>query len=152
MEKKCITCGLRSDAHCKVLNIDINLQGPACQLHDPNPLVCEICGAIVLVTNSILHSDNMGDYHRVCGRCNSRLASCAGCKLNGDCAFETDPSPIPHVVQKQIRQGPMTQIIQVRNPDRIAITCAAGCECWSAEDKACNRECGCCGRYECIWE
>lgn len=80
-----------------------------------------------------------------CSKCAEELASCVGCAHGRTCSFETDPSPIPPVIQKQIRQGLMTQIIQVKNPDRIAITCKLNCPCWDGEN--CGREVGYCNKY-----
>ena len=85
----------------------------------------------------------------LCPECTPRMSGCYGCVHGNECAFETDPSPIPKLVQKQIQQGPMIQIIQVRNPDRIAQTCAINCKCWDGKNNKCNKENDHCDYYLC---
>ena len=63
------------------------------------------------------------------------------------CSFENDPSPLPKIVQKQVRQGNMTAITQVRNPERIEITCKKDCPCYDPEFE-CLRQFGTCGKCE----
>lgn len=83
----------------------------------------------------------------ICSMCNDNIWTCRTCAHIDECAFETDPSPLPKVVQKQIRQGNMTAVTQVMNPERIAITCEKNCHCW--HDFSCSKQNhGTCLKYQ----
>ena len=111
---------------------------------------CELCGGRVFTKNSVIFPEETT--HITCGQCAGKMGTCATCICVHECAFETDPSPIPPVIQQRIQQGPMTQIISAMNPERIAITCKAGCKCWDSENEVCNkRTAQTCGQYEIVW-
>ena len=150
---KCESCLRRQGNICRVSQEQIDLNDEACRWHagQDNVERCVLCGAGVLRRDSIIYNED--NLYVVCGKCSEKIGTCATCICIKECAFETDPSPIPQVVQKQIRQGPMVQIVQVMNPDRIAITCKMGCECWDAETETCFKQtCGTCGKYKIVWE
>ena len=141
MMNYCKTCGLRSshENKCLLHNRAINPATDFCSWRNKTPTRCSICGKITM-------NATICDGAYFCGQCSESLSTCVGCVQGGKpCSFETDPSPIPKVVQKQIRQGPMTQIVQVKNPDRIAITCKLNCPCWNGE--YCGQEDGWCSDY-----
>ena len=69
-------------------------------------------------------------WHILCPNCASQLNSCSFCKKVNTCLFETDPSPLPKMRQKQIRQGPMISVTTEKNPERIRQTCEKGCDCF----------------------
>jgi hypothetical protein len=50
-------------------------------------------------------------------------------------------------VQQTIRNGPMTQIIQIRNPELVSKTCKAGCPCFDSENE-CMRQFNYCKKKE----
>lgn len=153
MDRTCGMCGLKNATKCLVLGTSIDPKNPACIYYDSNPFCCEICGQVISKTQTIIHTDNLGGlFHITCVKCADRIASCAGCKKNEDCRFETDPSPIPQYIQQRVQQGGMTMMGQIKNPDRIAITCEDGCPCWNVEDRTCNRNAGICGGYVCLWD
>lgn len=81
-----------------------------------------------------------------CGHCAPHISHCPTCANLKTCLFETDPSPAPKLIQKQIKQGNMIMTTQVKNPDRIRITCQTGCPCFSNEN-TCLREFNHCGSY-----
>ena len=88
---------------------------------------CETCGRPT--DQQILCLD--GDvWHILCPNCASQLNSCSFCKKVNTCLFETDPSPLPKMIQKQIRQGPMISVTTEKNPERIRQTCEKGCDCF----------------------
>jgi hypothetical protein len=140
----CKTCGLRhpSQPRCLLHNRNIDPTKDFCSWHNKNPFKCAVCGNITMAPNFI---DEGAATMVFCSRCAEELASCIGCAHSHTCSFETDPSPIPPVIQKTIRQGPMTQVIQVKNPDRIAITCKLNCSCWNGE--YCSREDSWCNNH-----
>lgn len=108
---------------------------------------CETCGRPTEL--QILCPD--GDkWHILCPNCASQLNSCAFCKKANVCTFETDPSPLPKMIQKQIRQGPMIQIATIKNPEREKITCQNGCFCYS-EEFGCMREFNWCKNIDHVW-
>lgn len=153
MEKICEMCGLTNGRKCLVLGIEIDPKSPACAYYDSNPSRCEICGQVILKEQTIIHIDNLGGpIHITCEKCAARVSSCAGCKNAQACRFDTDPSPLPKIIQQRVQQGSVIMMNQVKNPDRIAITCEEGCPCWDFNERACNRDFGVCGGYNCIWE
>lgn len=108
---------------------------------------CETCGRPT--EQQVLCPD--GDmWHILCPSCASQLNSCAFCKKADTCSFETDPSPLPKMIQKQFRQGPMIQIATIKNPEREKITCQNGCFCYS-EEFGCMREFNWCKNINHIW-
>lgn len=106
---------------------------------------CAHCG--ILLLNEILTIDSDDQVHFLCDKCALGLNTCAACKSINTCSFETDPSPLPKLVQKRIQQGPMTQITQIRNPERENITCRKNCPCFS-EEFGCMRQFNYCNNIE----
>lgn len=66
--------------------------------------------------------------------------------MREECEFETNPSTIPKVVQQRIQQGPMTSIVQVKNPTRVEMFCK-NCKCFD-EEFGCLKENSCCGDWQ----
>ncbi len=128
-------CVLRK---CQVTDSDY------CSSYTNTPTVCATCQTYIL-GRAFLHETRNG-YIEVCERCTRALPTCAGCINGAHCAFEEDPNPMPKVVMQTIRQGNAVMQTQVRNPERVKLFCEK-CSCWDSEDKACNREFGCCGRH-----
>ena len=109
---------------------------------------CETCGRPT--EQQVLCPD--GDtWHILCHSCASQLGTCAFCKKVNICTFETDPSPLPKVVQKQFRQGPMITVTEVMNPERIRQTCEKGCDCFNA-DFGCMRQFHYCERIDHVYD
>ena len=153
MDRTCGMCGLKNATKCLVLGTPIDPKNPACTYYDSNPFRCEICGQVMLKEQTIIHIDNFNSpIYITCEKCAGHIASCAGCKKNEDCRFETDPSPIPQYIQQREQRGGIIMSGGVKNPERIAITCEKGCPCWNVEDKTCNRNVGICGGYVCLWD
>jgi hypothetical protein len=140
MVRKCNTCGLRDPAKnvCLLSGRTIDPAADFCSSHLREPPRCAECGKITL-------SPIFENEQTFCSQCAEAITTCFGCSLASNCAFETDPSPIPKVVVKTVRQGPMVTQTQVRNPDRIAITCKLNCHCWNGE--YCGREDNWCSKY-----
>ena len=143
----CKSCGFKhpKEDSCLLHKRGINPEVDSCSWHAKNPPKCSVCGHI---TMKPIFEERGINLLTLCSRCAETITTCGGCKDSSICRFQTDPSPIPLVVQKQIRQGPMTQIVQVKNPDRINITCKMGCHCWDKEGEFCHKEDGWCERYD----
>lgn len=141
----CKTCGLRDPTQnvCLLSERTIDPAADFCSAYTKNPAKCFECGAITL--SPIFEANSKGEIYTFCGKCAENATTCGGCLNGNECSFETDPSPIPKVVVKTIRQGPMIQQTQVRNPDRIAITCKLNCHCWNGE--YCGRLDNWCQKY-----
>lgn len=102
---------------------------------------CDYCGRtpapiIEIMNNTIC-----------CVECYRKWDTCALCIHGSKCAFETDPSPLPKIVQKTIRQGNMTVQQTVKNPDRIRELCQFSCPCFD-EEFGCFKENGYCTKYQ----
>lgn len=148
--KYCGTCALRTQdgTGCSLFGIHIDPNADFCSKHVASPRTCEICGQFI-ITDSVLDWDLENDkIHEVCQNCASRFNTCHTCDQTSYCDFMENPSPIPQVVMKQVRKGNMVMQTQVRNPERIKITCENGCKCWNKEEKCCYREYNTCGQYK----
>lgn len=150
----CVYCN-KGVKHCNKLDIDVNLDIDGCLVGSRNlPDKCDICnryvnGKCVLVQDQEFGQTNQNDiWYGLCGGCAEKLGECPTCREAQFCLFETSSSTLPKIIQKQIQNGPMTQIMQVRNPDRVAETCAKGCKCYDGE--GCMREYGRCNQYKLI--
>lgn len=149
MEKFCRTCAILDPKlqKCRMFGHDVNPATDFCSKHDTELLTCELCGNLMPRKNAILCVRKGAPNRLLCEACMSRLGTCQTCKSGNICSFETDPSPLPKVIQKQVRQGNMTAITQVRNPERIEITCKKGCPCYDPELE-CLKQFGTCGKCE----
>lgn len=81
-----------------------------------------------------------------CPRCSTILGTCHECTNGNSCDFDTNPSKTPKIVQQKIQQGSITQIIQVKNPERISETCMKNCPCYNSEYE-CGKSFGICGNF-----
>ena len=147
-QPNCGECDHRApEGLCKVFKVPVSADRVACpaQLTKNSSFTCEFCGRKVPSREMTIFSEE-GTIRYACPACAEHSGHCTLCAQR-ECSFESDPSPLPKIVQKRIQQGPMTSITQIKNPDRIAVTCAKGCPCYCAEDNACNRESNTCGNY-----
>lgn len=113
--------------------------------------ICASCGSPIFKASLI--DMTTGDPQTLCARCASQLSKCFTCVQRNICAFESDPSPLPKTVQRQIRSGNMVTIQEVPNPARVVETCLKSCNCYSKEFEACcAREFEFCANYKPIWE
>ena len=111
-----------------------------------SPLICEVCGQ-VHPHNIYLCELNM----LICPDCAAQRYKCPTCETARLCDFETNPSSIPKIIQKQIRQGNMISVVTTKNPERIEITCKKNCPCFNHEKQCCNKELyGECDNYHLI--
>ena len=109
---------------------------------------CETCGRPT--EQQVLCPDG-NNWHILCPNCASQLNTCAFCKKVNVCTFETDPSPLPKMVQKQIRQGPMITVTEIMNPERIRQTCEKDCDCFDA-NFGCMRQFYYCERMDHVYD
>lgn len=142
----CPSCrlnGLKAPRVCALTGLEV---GPEdyCSKHRRSLVTCSICGQIIL-TGGILN-----DNHLICNNCFSNLNSCNVCRFNNICTFETDPSPLPKAIQKEIRRGNMQAVTQVMNPERVQITCEKGCKCFSKEN-GCLKQKGSCTNVDVLY-
>lgn len=143
MNKFCRTCCFVRGNHCQVNNWDINPSADTCPHHTMRLEACSKCGRQG-PAQAFLWVD--GKNELLCEQCYNILDTCQSCGAAQSCAFETDPSLLPKVVMRQVRQGNMVMQTQVRNPDREEITCKKGCKCYN-NDFGCQRQAGCCVNY-----
>lgn len=151
----CVYCN-KSAKHCNKLDLEVNLDIDGCLLGSRNlPEQCDVCnryinGKCVLVPeNEDFGETNQNDvWYGLCNGCAGHLGQCGTCYEAQFCLFESSPSTLPKTIQKQFRNGPMIQLMEVRNPDRVAETCAQGCKCYDGE--GCMREYGRCNEYRLI--
>ena len=126
---------------CLLTGMEINPNDCHCSKYRSKVYKCARCGTPLI--NEIIDISDPENPHFLCDKCAPLLNSCANCQHSRTCAFEADPSP-NKIVQKQIQNGPMTQIVQIRNPEIVEKTCKK-CSCFS-DDFGCSRENNYCER------
>lgn len=132
---------------CPVFNQVFEANEPGCPRFTTDLMSCELCGQFMLPIVAIIDLTDDEHPHFICDDCRRRCGHCPTCTKAKTCAFETDPSPLPKMVQKEFRQGNMISVTQIKNPERIEITCKKGCPCFDPEN-GCLRQFNSCGNYE----
>jgi hypothetical protein len=126
----------------------VNPNTDFCSKHTTELMTCEVCGGGMPRANAIIEVRNEKSIRILCERCSSAMDTCQMCKHGSQCFFETDPSPLPKVVEKVFRQGPMTTVTQIRNPERIEYCCKEKkCPCYDPENE-CLKQFNTCGKCE----
>lgn len=113
---------------------------------DNNTQICGDCHRSLqnLTTDGVIAISRNGKKAKVlCASCFAALSTCAKCKNNTTCAFQSYSGPEPKIINQTIRQGNMIMQTQVPNPAIIEKTCGK-CLC-SYEDLGCMRQQGYCG-------
>ena len=148
--RKCGTCGLFNpqESTCPVLKMQVDPDKDFCSKHQTNLHTCETCGRIIL--KPIFVPEGEDTYHKICGQCFGQHKTCAFCREVNSCAFETDPSPLPKLIQQQIQNGPTIIVTTVKNPERVRVTCQKGCPCYNPEND-CMRQFNYCERMNHVW-
>lgn len=157
-ERHCGTCACSSPnltvetgRACNLLQIAVK-DDDYCSHYQKEPQICDCCGGQYFGKGYIIMSaDEDGTISKIdgilCHQCNAHMNECVTCVNRTECAFENDPSPLPKVVQQEIRQGNMVAVTQVMNPERVRITCQNGCQCYS--DFSCLKHIhGTCSQYQ----
>lgn len=136
-QRTCKECAYFDDMRCKISGRPAISHNVACASFSSQRYECDICQCQIHHTEVIYDSKSN---KIVCSDCSNRLSTCDNCHNGHLCLFETDPSPLPKQIQKQIRQGNMFGQTIIKNPDRIDITCKKGCPCWNTETESCNKQ------------
>lgn len=136
-QRTCKECAYFDDMRCKINGQPAISHNVVCASFSSQRYECDICHRQIHHTEVIYDSKSN---KIVCSDCCNRLSTCDNCHNGPVCLFETDPSPLPKQIQKQIRQGNMIGQTIIKNPDRILITCQKGCPCWDAETESCNKQ------------
>ena len=136
-QRTCKECAYFDDMRCKISGQPAISHNIACASFSSQRYECDICHRQIHHTEVIYDSKSN---KIICSDCGNRLSTCDNCHNGNICLFETDPSPLPKQIQKQIRQGNMIGQTIIKNPDRILITCKKGCSCWNAETESCNKQ------------
>lgn len=150
MKKYCRTCEIldKQQNICPLLRSQVDPDKDYCTKHTTELKQCELCGQATLVPFYTRDGDN---WHIFCQECIHKLNTCNFCKKVTECLFETDPSPLPKMIQKQIRQGPMISVTTEMNPERIRQTCEKGCDCFDA-NFGCMRQFHYCERIDHVYD
>lgn len=144
--RDCAHCALPqlNGGICPVFRTKPKVNEAGCPMYKETIEYCEICGQPITARMAIDITNDKT--HCLCDNCLAQSGTCASCKMRETCEFETNPSTIPKVVQQRVQQGPMTSIIQIKNPTRIDMFCKS-CKCFS-EEFSCLKENSCCGKWE----
>jgi hypothetical protein len=135
-------CVFNQNNHCVRLDLPTD-EKCKCPLYMPSYETCDMCGQPVLAKG--VHDLDYKMF--LCQDCAHKIRTCETCLTVSQCAFQTDPSPVPQTIQQTVRQGNMTATMPVKNPSRIEITCKKGCPCFDTEN-GCLRDYGSCGRWQ----
>lgn len=122
---------------CRIFNGVIDPDEPGCPHYSKSEFKCHLCGKPIVDKKTMFLEELTDSTVVICDACNNIAVSCSTCTEARTCDFETNPSTLPKAVQKQIRQGNTIMTTTVKNPARIAETCAKNCKCWNG---ACGRE------------
>ena len=146
--KSCLNCGYRSlnTEKCPVIGYPYKDTTQSCPYWVAELPICGLCGQVD--PQALFTQKSDGSWIRCCQNCTSKFNTCGTCSKSSACSFETDPSPLPKAVQKQVQQGNMTTITTIKNPERIDITCRKNCECFDHENAVCRREYTYCRNYK----
>lgn len=153
LRKMCGSCAvLDPNAQtCRLTRVKKNPNSDFCSDYTDRLEKCGLCGAIMLPKDAIITYNSNDEVRLICQKCVDLISTCQVCANAANCSFETDPSALPKVVMKTVRQGNMVAQTQARNPDREAITCKVGCKCYDSE-LGCRREYSYCQNYtETAW-
>ena len=137
--KSCLTCGWRdfNPQQCPLIGYSYAAdRNVYCPYWVEDVLICDNCGKTDL--NMLITETAPGVYKYLCRNCASLSGTCGSCTCGNTCDFETNPSPLPKAVRKQVRQGNQIAVVTVKNPERIDITCRKNCKCFDAENDDCN--------------
>ena len=113
---------------------------------DNNNQICGDCHRSLqnLTTDGVIAISRNGKKAKaLCLSCLASYNTCAKCKNNITCAFQSYSGPEPKIINQTIRQGNMVMQTQVPNPAIVEKTCGK-CLC-SYEDLGCMRQQGYCG-------
>ena len=148
MTKYCKTCALCNlgALQCQLFGHQIQPTEDYCSKHVVNISQCELCGSPITSELSSIVVTGEKTYY-VCNRCASLFGTCKLCKHGHTCAFETDPSSLPKMVEKRVQKGNMIAVTQIKNPERIEATCKIKCPCYDPENE-CLKQFGACGKCE----
>ena len=144
----CATCIYASKQlnKCLLSKLTIDINSDYCSKWSDAIDCCDLCGnAIPLASLNLVLKKGKRNI-LICAKCLANLDSCNSCANVKECSFETDPSSLPKVVQKQIKNGNMVMTTNIRNPERIDITCRKNCNCFS-EENGCLRQFNSCGNH-----
>lgn len=147
--RTCGQCALmqQNGGACPLFNQAMPADEPGCPAFASELFTCELCGQQYPTRNRIIDVSDEENLHFFCTSCRQHCNHCPTCANAKNCSFETDPSSLPKTIQQQIRQGNMVQIMTVKNPSRVEITCKKGCPCFS-EEFGCLRQNNSCGNYK----
>lgn len=151
LTKTCGECALRQNGICPIFQEAVEAAQSACVKYTDELFTCELCGGIILRGDRLFDVTIPNEIHTVCRNCKKHFGHCASCKCGNECRFETDPSDLPKLTQKEFRQGNMIQIVTVKNPSRVDLTCKNGCPCFDP-DFGCLKENNTCGNYKIVYE
>ena len=146
MINTCGLCGLKdTSGRCIATHQVMPPNTQACVNFDSAPLICHNCNSIFPHKMAIILQESKETY-LFCPNCADQIGQCGTCALGNKCDFQTNPSPIPLTIRRQIKQGPMVSVIEEKNPERQKITCQNGCLCYS-EEHECMRQFHSCKNY-----
>ena len=151
--KFCGSCALRTDninsptGHiCSISNLIVDASKDFCSKHKNELPTCDVCGQATLDLLQIIKTKE-GDFIAMCGECSKQLGHCRTCIHGNKCSFETDPSSLPKIVNKEITQGNARFVTQIKNPDRVRQTCQKNCPCFSSDNLCLKQSVQTCQQY-----
>lgn len=130
------------------------ISGTGCPNYTAHLDPCDICGNHIIGTKFWVIDENETKEHQICGQCGQRIAQnrCIACQKANYCAFQQDTNcQLPPMVMVEMREGNAVMQTQIKNPDRIAATCAINCDCYNKDSKICMREIGGCNNHRTLW-
>lgn len=148
LDKYCKNCVLRDPKapKCQLTGLEIQQGDMACARYVTHLDECGICGS-KMPRGLLIDATNPADPFYICPQCEQKIGTCFTCEKAQQCSFESDPSTLPKVIPQTIRQGNAVMQTQIRNPERVKITCEKNCACYDKEIGCIREESQCCNKY-----
>lgn len=148
LTKYCKNCALRNPnaPKCQLTGLEIEPLDPACKHYTEHLDECGICHK-KLPKGEVVDVTNPADVFYICPNCESLIGMCQTCEKVRQCLFESDPSSLPKIIPQTVRQGNAIMQTQVRNPERVKITCEEKCACYDKEYGCTREQSQCCDKY-----
>lgn len=121
---------------CSLNHRKINPEEDFCSWHRRDEMPrCAYCNNIVEPEDVVIIMDTQ---KICCNNCSNNIGRRGTCAKRMTCEYETNLSPLPKIVMKQMRQGNSIVSMQGHNPEREKLTCFT-CTCWDEIKCVCKR-------------
>ncbi len=134
---------------CPIFRRPVNSEEQACLSFVKQFQICQVCEKPT--PDYFIDITEEEKPHIICLNCDKHWQMCPTCVNGNQCEFQTNPSPIPKTIRKQIQNGNMTMVTEVPNPERIRKLCQELCPCFDPEN-GCLKQKNSCEKWRVKYE